>query len=287
MRQIVIDTETTGLDPKQGHRIIELAGLEVQDRRMTGRTIHFYVDPEREIDAGASEVHGMTWDDLRGKPRFRDIAADFLDFARGAEWIIHNAPFDLSFLDAELGLAGLLPCSTVFGKVIDTLSLAREAFPGKRNSLDALCERFGIDNAHRSLHGALLDAELLAEVYLSMTRGQETLTIDMAAPVLSGDGRMRELGADGDAAGAAGHGNRTLGGRARGTPRLPGGARPGFGRPMHLACARRRRGCRREPARACRRLNERPARPSWAPPARLHARREGARRSFSRAALSC
>jgi DNA polymerase-3 subunit epsilon len=200
MRQIVLDTETTGLDPKQGHRIIELAGLEVQNRRVTGRTIHFYVDPEREIDAGASEVHGMTWDDLRGKPRFRDIAAEFLDFARGAEWIIHNAPFDLSFLDAEFGLAGLPPCSTVVSKVIDTLSLAREAFPGKRNSLDALCERFGIDNAHRSLHGALLDAELLAEVYLTMTRGQETLTIDMAAPVLSGDGRMRELGAGGDAA---------------------------------------------------------------------------------------
>jgi DNA polymerase-3 subunit epsilon len=182
MRQIVLDTETTGLDPKQGHRIIELAGLEVVNRRATGRTIHFYVDPERDIDAGASEVHGMTWDDLRGKPRFRDIAAEFLEFARGAEWVIHNAPFDLAFLDAELALAGIAPCATHCGKVIDTLALAREAFPGKRNNLDALCERFGVDNAHRALHGALLDAQLLAEVYLAMTRGQETLTIDIAVP---------------------------------------------------------------------------------------------------------
>jgi DNA polymerase-3 subunit epsilon len=188
MRQIVLDTETTGLDPKQGHRIIELAGLEVVNRRVTGRTVHYRVDPEREIDAGASEVHGMTWDDLRGKPKFGDIAADFLEFARGAEWIIHNAPFDLSFLDAELGLAGLPSCATHCSKVIDTLSLARDAFPGKRNNLDALCERFGIDNAHRSLHGALLDAELLAEVYLAMTRGQETLSMDMATPAREGDG---------------------------------------------------------------------------------------------------
>lgn len=182
MRQIVLDTETTGLDPRQGHRIIELAGLEVVNRRVTGRTFHRFVDPEREIDAGASEVHGMTWDDLRGKPKFQDVAAEFLDFARGAEWIIHNAPFDIAFLDAELALSGLPACATHCGKVIDTLALAREAFPGKRNGLDALCERFGIDNAHRSLHGALLDAELLAEVYLAMTRGQETLTIDIAAP---------------------------------------------------------------------------------------------------------
>jgi DNA polymerase-3 subunit epsilon len=182
MRQIVLDTETTGLDPRQGHRIIELAGLEVVNRRVTGRTFHYFVDPEREIDAGASEVHGMTWDDLRGKPRFRDIAGDFLDFVRGAEWVIHNAPFDIAFLDAELSLAGLPASATHCGKVIDTLALAREAFPGKRNNLDALCERFGIDNAHRSLHGALLDAELLAEVYLAMTRGQETLTIDIAVP---------------------------------------------------------------------------------------------------------
>jgi DNA polymerase-3 subunit epsilon len=182
MRQIIIDTETTGLDPKQGHRVIELAALEIVSRRATSRTVHFRLDPEREIDAGATVVHGMTWEDLKGKPRFRDAAAEFIDFARGAEWIIHNAPFDLGFLDAELRLAELPLCAEIHAGVIDTLALARELYPGKRNSLDALCERFGINNAHRSVHGALLDAQLLAEVYLTMTRGQETLTIDMVEP---------------------------------------------------------------------------------------------------------
>jgi DNA polymerase III subunit epsilon len=184
MRQIILDTETTGLDPKQGHRIIELAGLELVDRRPTGRHVHYYFNPEREIDAAATEVHGMTWDDLKAKPRFRDLAAEFLDFARGAEWIIHNAPFDVAFLDYELSLCELCGCGDVYVKLTDTLSLAREQFPGKRNSLDALCERFGVDNAQRSLHGALLDARLLADVYLAMTRGQESLTIDIARPVV-------------------------------------------------------------------------------------------------------
>jgi DNA polymerase-3 subunit epsilon len=195
VRQIILDTETTGLDPQQGHRIIELAGLEIVDRRATGRTIQFHVDPEREIDYGATEVHGRTWDDLRGKPKFRDIAADFLDFARGAEWIIHNAPFDVAFLDAELELAGHGDCHSTYAKLTDTLALAREMFPGKRNSLDALCDRFGIDNAHRTLHGALLDAQLLAEVWLAMTRGQESLTIDLAAslPRVAGE-RAGEVG---------------------------------------------------------------------------------------------
>jgi DNA polymerase III subunit epsilon len=182
MRQIILDTETTGLYPEQGHRIIELAAVEVVNRRTTGNTIHFYIDPEREIDAAASQVHGMTWDDLKGKPKFRDVAAEFLDFARDAEWVIHNAPFDVAFLDVELRLAGLPRCAEVFGSLIDTLALARDAFPGKRNNLNALCERFGIDNAQRTLHGALLDAQLLAEVYLAMTRGQETLVIDLAPP---------------------------------------------------------------------------------------------------------
>jgi DNA polymerase-3 subunit epsilon len=185
MRQIVLDTETTGLDPKQGHRIIEIAGIEVVNRRVTGRTIQFHVDPEREIDTGASDVHGKTWDDLKGKPRFRDIAAEFLDFARGAEWIIHNAPFDVGFLDAEFKLAGVPGCSELYARLVDTLALARDLYPGKRNGLDALCERFAIDNSHRSIHGALLDAQLLAEAYLAMTRGQESLTIDMAGPTLS------------------------------------------------------------------------------------------------------
>jgi DNA polymerase-3 subunit epsilon len=183
MRQLIIDTETTGLYPEQGHRIIELAGIEVVNRRATGRTFHFHLDPEREIDFGATEVHGLTWDDLKSKPKFRDVAPEFMDFARGAEWVIHNAPFDLTFLDIELALCGLVRCVDLHANVIDTLALAREMFPGKRNSLDALCERFRIDNAHRTLHGALLDAQLLADVYLAMTRGQESLTIDMGAAV--------------------------------------------------------------------------------------------------------
>ena len=181
MRQLIIDTETTGLDPKQGHRVIEFAALELVDRRPTGRNLHLRFDPEREIDAGATEVHGKSWDDLKGEPKFRERAAEIADFTRGAEWIIHNAPFDVGFLDREFELAALPPCRDVFGGLVDTLALAREAFPGKRNNLDALCERFGVSNAHRTLHGALLDAQLLAEVYLAMTRGQESLTIDMGA----------------------------------------------------------------------------------------------------------
>jgi DNA polymerase-3 subunit epsilon len=184
MRQLIIDTETTGLDPKQGHRVIEFAALELVDRRPTGRTLHLHLDPEREIDFGATEVHGLTWDDLKGKPKFRDLAPQIVDFARDAEWIIHNAPFDVAFLDREFEYCNLPACAVTYGSLIDTLAMARDAFPGKRNNLDALCERFGVSNAHRTLHGALLDAQLLAEVYLAMTRGQESLTIDMgAAPV--------------------------------------------------------------------------------------------------------
>ena len=189
MRQIILDTETTGLDPRLGHRIIEVAAVEMLDRRPTGRTLQIYIDPEREIDAGASEVHGMTWEDLKGKPKFMDVAPEFIAFARGAQWIIHNAPFDIGFLDREFANADLPRCADLYGGLIDTLALAREAFPGKRNNLDALCERFGVSNAHRTLHGALLDAQLLAEVYLAMTRGQESLTIDMgAAPSLAAAG---------------------------------------------------------------------------------------------------
>jgi len=197
MRQIVLDTETTGLDPRQGHRIIELAAIELVDRRPTGRTIHFRIDPERDIDAGATEVHGMTWDDLKGKPKFREVAADFIEFARGAEWVIHNAPFDMAFLEAEFGLADLPACVGLCAKLVDTLALARETFPGKRNNLDALCERFAVDRSRRTLHGALLDAELLVEVYLAMTRGQESLTIDIAAPA-----RPAGLSAPGEGAAA-------------------------------------------------------------------------------------
>ena len=181
MRHIILDTETTGLDPKLGHRIIEVAAVELVDRRTTGRNLHLRINPDREVDVGATEVHGMTWEDLKGHPKFREVAAEFVDFARGATWIIHNAPFDVGFLDTEFLGADLPSCSDVYGGLIDTLALAREAFPGKRNNLDALCERFGVSNAHRTLHGALLDAQLLAEVYLAMTRGQESLTIDMGA----------------------------------------------------------------------------------------------------------
>ena len=185
MRYIILDTETTGLDPRQGHRIIEIAAVEVVDRHLTGRSLHFYVNPEREIDVGATDVHGLTWDTLREKPRFGDIAREFMDFTAGARWIIHNAPFDLAFLDEELKRLELPSWAGVCAEVIDTLELAREQFPGKKNSLDALCERFRIANAQRTLHGALLDARLLAEVYLAMTRGQESLTIDIAVPALS------------------------------------------------------------------------------------------------------
>jgi DNA polymerase III subunit epsilon len=188
MRQLLIDTETTGLDPRQGHRIIELAAVEVVNRRLTGRHLYHRLDPDRDIDFAATEVHGLTREDLRGKPRFADIAAEFIDFARGAEWIIHNAPFDVAFFDTELDLCGLPQSTSIYARLVDTLALARETFPGKRNSLDALCERFGVSNAHRTLHGALLDAQLLAEVYLAMTRGQETLLIDMHVPSLVGSG---------------------------------------------------------------------------------------------------
>ena len=182
MRCIILDTETTGLDPQQGHRVIEIAAVEVVDRRLTGRHVHFYVNPEREIEAGATDVHGLTWDMLRDKPRFGDVAREFVDFAAGARWIIHNAAFDVAFLDEELRRAKLPTTAAVCAEVVDTLALAREQFPGKKNSLDALCERFGVADAQRTVHGALLDARLLAEVYLAMTRGQETLTIDIALP---------------------------------------------------------------------------------------------------------
>ena len=190
MRQIVLDTETTGLDPKQGHRIIEVAGVEFVNRRPTGRTIHFYVNPEREIDSGATDVHGFTWDMLRDRAKFADVVDEFLEFARGAQWIIHNAPFDIAFLDEELKRINLPSVASVAADVIDTLALAREHFPGKKNNLDALCERFGVSNAHRTLHGAMLDAQLLAEVYLAMTRGQDSLTIDIVVPMAIVDGTL-------------------------------------------------------------------------------------------------
>ena len=172
MRRIVVDTETTGLDPKQGHRVIELAAIELEGRKVSVRRFHRYLNPEREIDAGAAAVHGLTYERLQNEPKFSDIVTGFLEFIEGAELIIHNAPFDMGFLNNELELIGLPPLQNA---VVDTLKFAREMHPGKKNSLDALCGRYEIDNAHRTLHGALLDTELLAEVYFAMTRGQESL----------------------------------------------------------------------------------------------------------------
>ena len=179
MRQIILDTETTGLDPNQGHRVIEVAAVEMVNRRLTGNHFHRYLNPDREIDAGAMQVHGITPEFLQDKPRFSDIALEFAEFIRGAELIIHNAPFDVGFLDAELRLADLNPLTHWCSAVTDTLSMAKALYPGQRNNLDALCKRCGVDNAARTLHGALLDCELLAAVYLALTRGQESLSIGL------------------------------------------------------------------------------------------------------------
>jgi DNA polymerase III subunit epsilon len=181
MRQIILDTETTGLNARTGDRIIEIGCVELVNRRLTGNNLHFYINPERDSDPGALAVHGLTTEFLSDKPKFAEVANEILDFIRGAELIIHNAPFDIGFLDAELAMVGQAPLKQHCGEVIDTLVQAKQIFPGKRNSLDALCDRFGISNAHRTLHGALLDSELLAEVYLAMTRGQESLVIDMSS----------------------------------------------------------------------------------------------------------
>lgn len=182
MRQVVLDTETTGLEAEQGHRVIEIGCVELVNRRRTARTYHRYLHPDREIDAGAEQVHGISREMLANQPRFRDIAGEFLEFLDGAELIIHNAEFDLGFLAAEFGLAGY-PGDTVRSRcaVTDTLALARRLHPGQRNSLDALCRRYGVDNSGREHHGAILDAELLADVYLAMTGGQAALSLETAA----------------------------------------------------------------------------------------------------------
>ena len=183
MRQIVLDTETTGLNARLGDRIIEIGCVELVSRRLTGQHFHRYVNPEREVEEGALRVHGITNEFLQDKPRFGDIAQELLEYLRGAELIIHNAAFDVEFLNVELGKLGFEPIEAHVARVLDTLATARELHPGRKNSLDALCERYQIDNSHRTLHGALLDAELLAEAYLAMTRGQESLAIELAAPL--------------------------------------------------------------------------------------------------------
>jgi DNA polymerase-3 subunit epsilon len=192
MRQIILDTETTGLSPRNGNRILEIGCVEVLNRQLSGKNLHFYINPERDSEEGALAVHGLTTEFLADKPTFKQIAAEFLDYVRGAQIIIHNAPFDVGFLDAERAVLGLPPFKEHVSDVVDSLQMAKELHPGRRNSLDALCDRYGISNAHRVLHGALLDAELLAEVYLSMTRGQNSLTMDLGAEeeVSEGEGKL-------------------------------------------------------------------------------------------------
>lgn len=190
MRQIVLDTETTGLNPNLGHRLVEVAAIELSDRKVTDRSFHRYLNPEREIDEGAASVHGLTLDRLQDEPKFAEIAPAFLEFISGAELIIHNAPFDMGFLNAELARAGL---PLLDNPVIDTLKVAKDLHPGKKNNLNALCDRYMIDNSHRVLHGALLDTELLAEVYLAMTRGQESL---LGEEMSSHDAQAELVGGD-------------------------------------------------------------------------------------------
>jgi len=188
MRQIVLDTETTGLEPRQGHRIIEIGALELLDRQPTGRQFHVYINPERDIEQGALEVHGITEEFLRDKPRFAEISDDLVAFVDGAELVIHNAPFDIGFIDNELSLTGHEHTSiTAVATVLDTLELAKDLHPGQRNSLDALCKRYDVDNSSRTLHGALLDAEILADVYLAMTGGQVDLGLSLETAEASVD----------------------------------------------------------------------------------------------------
>jgi DNA polymerase III subunit epsilon len=199
MRQIVLDTETTGLEPSAGHRIIEIGCVELIDRRLTRNNFHQYMQPDREIDPGAVEVHGITNEFLSDKPRFADVAEDFLGYVRGAELIIHNAPFDVGFLDHEL-VGWMKDAKRIedLCQVTDTLAMARSLHPGQRNSLDALCKRYGVDNSRRDLHGALLDAEILADVYLAMTGGQVSLSLGASSETGADEarGKMRRLPAD-------------------------------------------------------------------------------------------
>jgi DNA polymerase-3 subunit epsilon len=180
MRQIVLDTETTGLSAEGGDRIIEIGCVELVARKLTGNNKHFYLNPERDSHEDALKVHGISNEFLRDKPKFAAVADELMAYLAGAEIIIHNAAFDVAFLDKELELSGKPPFKAHVGPVTDTLAMAKDMYPGKRNSLDALCDRLGVDNSGRTLHGALLDAELLADVYINLTRGQETLLIDIA-----------------------------------------------------------------------------------------------------------
>jgi DNA polymerase-3 subunit epsilon len=185
LRQIVLDTETTGLHANLGDRVIEIGCVEIVDRTLTAENFHSYLNPQRDSDPEALKVHGLTAEFLADKPMFADVAAALAEYLRGAEIIIHNAAFDTAFLDAEFGRLRMPPLAEVAGSVVDTVRMARELHPGKRANLDALCERYGVSNAHRNLHGALLDARLLAEVYLAMTRGQDSLIMDLDPPAVA------------------------------------------------------------------------------------------------------
>jgi len=198
MRQVILDTETTGIEHREGHRIIEIGCVEMVERRLTGRNYHVYINPERAVDSGALEVHGITDEFLADKPKFADVAAAFVEFVRDSEIIIHNAPFDVGFLNAELArLNGELNAELEsIARVLDTLALARELHPGQRVNLDSLCKRYDVDHSNRDLHGALLDAELLAEVYLAMTGGQVDLALDLSGEKSSGQGPQLVTGLD-------------------------------------------------------------------------------------------
>jgi DNA polymerase-3 subunit epsilon len=193
MRQIVLDTETTGLNPRTGDRVIEIGCVEIVNRMLTGNNFHRYINPERDSDEAALAVHGLTTEFLSDKPRFAEIVDELRAYIDGAEIIIHNAPFDLGFLNHEFQTLGLAPFVSHCTNVIDTLVSAKELHPGKRNSLDALCDRYGISNSHRKLHGALLDAELLADVYLAMTRGQNSLVMEVEAAVAQVSEMLEQL----------------------------------------------------------------------------------------------
>jgi DNA polymerase-3 subunit epsilon len=193
MRQIILDTETTGLEPSEGHRIIEIGCVELIDRRLSHKHLHQYVNPERDIEDGALEVHGISREFLADKPLFGDVVDELLEFIEGAELIIHNAPFDVGFLDHELALLGRADRIADHAGILDTLELARDLHPGQRNSLDALCKRYDVDNSSRKLHGALLDAEILADVYLAMTGGQSDLGLSFEAAAEDVDASMTEL----------------------------------------------------------------------------------------------
>ena len=198
-RQIVLDTETTGLEPSQGHKIIEIGCVEMINRRLTGNNYHQYLQPDREIDEGAQAVHGISNESLADKPRFIDIVKDFIEYLDGAELIIHNAPFDVGFIDNEFKLAGAeYGKVSTYCSVIDTLVMARKMRPGKKNNLDVLCKEYEVNNTHRELHGALLDAELLSEVYLRMTGGQSTLSLDSedVSNAQAGVSTIKKLSAD-------------------------------------------------------------------------------------------